>query len=111
MTLTETENLASLIAARVREVPGVNYVYSAKPLAEQIVTTVTQLVTRKPGLTDLVSVSQTENAVKIAVCVGVTPDEPAGAVCKRVYDAVDQFVSNRTSNLARHISITIGSVH
>ena len=108
MTST-TEGLSRDLTTLVQSVAGVSTVYSTGPVAAAVVGSVIGTIRGIPVGTRLVGVSESDGGLEIVVVIGVSATEPAPVVCRRVHDAVVEYLSTRIGTPA-DIRVTVGRV-
>lgn len=102
--------LSATLTSLVRAVPGVTTVYAAAPLPSVMATTIIAAATHRPPPADLVSVSARGDSAEILVVIGVTDDEPAPDVCRRVHGATSTFLKERGDGIDYLVKVRIGSI-
>ncbi|PPF89502.1 hypothetical protein C5B96_00995 [Subtercola sp. Z020] len=94
----------------VRRVPGVTDVYSSVPVLVATVSKLSQLVTRRDLGPDLVTLSEVDGELVVAVTIGVGEGLSATEVCREVYDAIAEHLAAGTAPQPASIAVTVGRI-
>jgi hypothetical protein len=110
MSNDEPDDLPSAVTRLLRNVDGVHTVYATRAPIPTIVTAVVELVKNEPVGVHLVTVTENDDTVTVAACIGVTGDEPAAAVSRRACDAISDMFVRQGDQRELSISVSIGRV-
>lgn len=110
MNATPALPLSAELTSLARAVPGVTTVYAAAPLPSVVASTIVAAATHGPPPMDLVSISAHGSTAEVLVVIGVTDDEPAPEVCRRVHSATSRFLEARHDGIDYLVKVRIGSI-
>lgn len=107
--MPETIDLSQDLTRLVRTIPGVEVVYSTRPLATTLVSLAVRTLTGAPIDADFVSVQTADAGTTVSASIGTRGDEPAPVTASRVHDAIAERLAE-LGVLPAFIDVSIGSV-
>lgn len=110
MNATGVDHLSAIIAAEVKHVQGVSGLYSTRPVADAVIRSVVQFVTREKLPGDLITVTRQGLSLDVQICIGIASGEDAPTVSRRVWERVEGLLTTRGESTVRTISVKVGSV-
>jgi hypothetical protein len=105
-----TEDLPTQLTKLLRNVDGVHTIYATKPLVPSLVGAVVEAVKNEPVGMHLVTVTDNEDGIEVAACIGVTEGESASVVCRRAHDALRAFIIEHHDAPPSSIRVKVGRV-
>lgn len=106
----EPDDLPTALTRLLRNVQGVHTVYATRSPIPTIVTAVVELVKNDLVGSHLITVREDDDHIEVSACIGVLGDEPAPDICRRAFEAIDEFITSDGDTRSRTISVAIGRV-
>lgn len=107
--MSDTETISTDLTELVQSTPGVRIVYDAASIIGRVIDKVVDLVTGRESDTNPVVVKEPKSGTEVRVSIGVSDDESAAEVCRRVHDAVAAYLEQQ-GDTATEISVKVSSI-
>lgn len=107
--MPDTETVSTELTELVQSTPGVRIVYDAASTIGRVIDKVVDFVTGRESDTNPVVVKEPKSGTQVRVSIGVSEDESASAVCRRVHDAVASYLEQQGDE-ASEISVKVSSI-
>ncbi len=108
--IVDAAELSRRLTEVVGETAGVMSVFEARPLVVGVAARVVDVVVGGDIERHLVLVESDEEGLRIRISLASRGDEPAPAVCRRVYAAVEGYLAGLDLDSPADISVSIGRV-
>jgi hypothetical protein len=108
--IVDAGELSRRLTEFVWETPGVTSVFEARPLVVGVAARVVDVVIGGDVERQLVLVESDDHGLSIRISLASDGDEPAGTVCRRVYQAVAEHLATLDLDTPADISVSIGRV-
>ena len=107
--MPDPETVSTDLTELVQSTPGVRIVYDAASTIGRVIDKVVDFVTGRESDTNPVVVKDPKSGTQVRVSIGVSGDESASAVCRRVHDAVAAYLEQQGDE-ATEISVKVSSI-
>ena len=107
--MPDTETISTDLTELVQTTPGVQIVYDAASTIGRVLEKVVDLVTGRESDTNPVFVKEPKSGTQVRVSIGVSYEESASEVCRRVHDAVAAYLEQQGDE-ATEISVKVSSI-
>ncbi|KGJ81735.1 hypothetical protein GY21_01210 [Cryobacterium roopkundense] len=104
--LPSTDRLDQIVLA----VPGVDGLYAATPLAATVIGTALGALVGRPAAPNSVFVARQNEALSVTVKIGVADGYAAADVCRRVYEALQNHLTESTEQQVAEIAVTVARI-
>ncbi|WP_104135319.1 hypothetical protein [Cryobacterium sp. Y50] len=94
----------------VRRVAGVNSLYPAGPLRAKVVTATLGALTHRLPAASVVVRTQGADGVRVTAKIGITADESAGEVSRRVHDAIAAHLRQSGDPAVAEITVIVARI-
>ncbi|GAB3143894.1 hypothetical protein [Marisediminicola antarctica] len=107
--MPDTDTISTDLTDLVQSTPGVLIVYDAASTIGRVLDKVVDFVTGRESDTNPVVVKEPKSGTQVRVNIGVSDDESASDICRRVHDTVAAYLEQQGDE-ASEISVKVCSI-